>query len=229
VRERGEGYELVAGVHRMAAARPLGLADVPVTVRQADSEDADRAVENITSCRRRHEAIYADRVVMPMFRLECPAARCEPGGEVSIRTPEIQAVRLRQTAWLKVIGCRSASQSSARPGTRRHARIRLYEGGGGRPTGPTRSLCSAIALARARPDGVLAGRPMRERAPCQPRRSHLAAPEGRRRCRPRSRELRNGSCTRGSATPPGSRARDTSSACREQHSRRFPARASALS
>ena len=42
------GYELVAGFHRVAAARELGLSEVPVVVRDADSEDADRAVENIT-------------------------------------------------------------------------------------------------------------------------------------------------------------------------------------
>jgi ParB/RepB/Spo0J family partition protein len=44
----GEGFELVAGFHRMAAARSLGLAAVPVVVRDAETEDADRAVENIT-------------------------------------------------------------------------------------------------------------------------------------------------------------------------------------
>jgi hypothetical protein len=44
VRERGDGYELVAGFHRMASARAIGLTDVPVTVREADSEDADRAM-----------------------------------------------------------------------------------------------------------------------------------------------------------------------------------------
>jgi ParB family chromosome partitioning protein len=65
VREDGDGFELVAGFHRIAAARSLGLAEVPVVVRDAVTEDADRAVENITSCRRRHEVIYADRVVMP--------------------------------------------------------------------------------------------------------------------------------------------------------------------
>jgi ParB/RepB/Spo0J family partition protein len=48
VREQQDGYELVAGFHRMAAARSLGLTEVPVVVRDADSEDADRAVENIT-------------------------------------------------------------------------------------------------------------------------------------------------------------------------------------
>jgi ParB/RepB/Spo0J family partition protein len=48
VREHGDGFELVAGFHRIAAARSLGMAEVPVVVRDADTEDADRAVENIT-------------------------------------------------------------------------------------------------------------------------------------------------------------------------------------
>jgi ParB/RepB/Spo0J family partition protein len=43
----GDVFELVAGFHRIAAARSLGLAEVPVVVRDSDSEDADRAVENI--------------------------------------------------------------------------------------------------------------------------------------------------------------------------------------
>jgi ParB/RepB/Spo0J family partition protein len=68
VRSDGDGFELVAGFHRIAAARSLGLAEVPVVVRDAETEDADRAVENITSCRRRHDVIYADRVFMPTSR-----------------------------------------------------------------------------------------------------------------------------------------------------------------
>ncbi len=48
VRDDGDGFELVAGFHRVAAARSLGLAEVPVVVRDAETEDADRAVENIT-------------------------------------------------------------------------------------------------------------------------------------------------------------------------------------
>jgi ParB/RepB/Spo0J family partition protein len=47
VRSSGAGFELVAGFHRAAAAK-LGLAEVPVVVRDAGTEDADRAVENIT-------------------------------------------------------------------------------------------------------------------------------------------------------------------------------------
>jgi ParB/RepB/Spo0J family partition protein len=47
VRHHGESFELVAGFHRFAAATSLGLPGVPVVVRDAQSEDADRAVENI--------------------------------------------------------------------------------------------------------------------------------------------------------------------------------------
>ena len=48
VREHADGVEHVAGFHRMAAARALGLTDVPVVVRDAETEEADRAMENIT-------------------------------------------------------------------------------------------------------------------------------------------------------------------------------------
>ena len=47
VRPDGDGFELVAGFHRLAAARSLELAEVPVVVRDAETEEADRAVENI--------------------------------------------------------------------------------------------------------------------------------------------------------------------------------------
>jgi ParB-like nuclease family protein len=71
VRRDGEHYELVAGFHRVAAARKLGLTEVPCVERHRDSEAADRAVQNIASCRHRHDAINADVVVMPT-----PVARC---------------------------------------------------------------------------------------------------------------------------------------------------------
>jgi ParB family chromosome partitioning protein len=45
VRSDGEGFELVAGFHRIAGARSLALAEVPVVVRDAETEDADRAEE----------------------------------------------------------------------------------------------------------------------------------------------------------------------------------------
>lgn len=50
VRRAADGadvYELVAGFHHFAAAHALELPDVPVVVRDAETEDADRAVENI--------------------------------------------------------------------------------------------------------------------------------------------------------------------------------------
>jgi ParB/RepB/Spo0J family partition protein len=47
VRPHGEAYELVAGFHRLAAARRVGLAEVPVVVRDAATADTDRAVENV--------------------------------------------------------------------------------------------------------------------------------------------------------------------------------------
>ena len=95
VRPAGERFELVAGFHRAAAARSLGMTDVPIVVREAESEDADRAVENITSCRCRHDAINADLVVMPMSVARCPRFVANPGGEVGITSQDgIQAVRL---------------------------------------------------------------------------------------------------------------------------------------
>jgi ParB/RepB/Spo0J family partition protein len=48
VRPDGDDFELVAGFHRIAAVRKLGLAAVPCVVREAETEDADRAIENIT-------------------------------------------------------------------------------------------------------------------------------------------------------------------------------------
>src|SRR3954452_18489909 len=47
VRDDGDGFELIAGFHRVAAARSLALDVVPAVVRDAVTEDADRAVENI--------------------------------------------------------------------------------------------------------------------------------------------------------------------------------------
>ena len=48
VRDDGDnGFELVAGFHRIAAATSLSLSEVPVVVRDARTEEADRAIENI--------------------------------------------------------------------------------------------------------------------------------------------------------------------------------------
>jgi ParB/Sulfiredoxin domain len=121
VRDDGDVFELVAGFHRVAAAKSVGLAEVPVVVREAQTEDADRAVENITSCRRRHDVIYADRVVIPMSELTCATVRREPAGEVGIRTRTDPGSRLRHTIWLKWrLPLDSESEHAIR--TRRHAR-----------------------------------------------------------------------------------------------------------
>lgn len=45
----GSKFELVAGFHRVAAAAELRLREIPVVIREANTEAAaDRAVENIT-------------------------------------------------------------------------------------------------------------------------------------------------------------------------------------
>jgi ParB-like nuclease family protein len=159
VREDGDGFELVAGFQRIAAARSLGLAEVPVVVRDAVTEDADRAVENITSCRRRHDVIYADRVVIPMSELTCATVRREPAGEVGIRTGTDPGSRLRHTIWLKWrLPLDSESEHAIR--TRRHARD--SSGPGALRTG-TRALASGRKRARGSatpsPRGYLGCRP----------------------------------------------------------------------
>jgi ParB/RepB/Spo0J family partition protein len=63
-------YDLVAGFHRYAAASKLGLREMPVLLRGERDEHgvgvaADRATENITSCRHRHDVINADQGVKP--------------------------------------------------------------------------------------------------------------------------------------------------------------------
>src|SRR4051812_31293612 len=65
VRNDGDGFELVAGFHRIAAARSLGLSVVPVVVREALTEDADRAVENIA--RKQLNAYEEARAVKAML------------------------------------------------------------------------------------------------------------------------------------------------------------------
>jgi ParB/RepB/Spo0J family partition protein len=48
VRRVDGGYELVAGYHRIAACRQLGLDDAPVVVREHEGSSADSAAENVT-------------------------------------------------------------------------------------------------------------------------------------------------------------------------------------
>jgi ParB/RepB/Spo0J family partition protein len=77
VRDDGEnGFELVAGFHRVAAARSLGLAEIPIVVRDAVTEDADRAVENITrKALSPYEEAKADRAMLDRGLTEDGAAQ----------------------------------------------------------------------------------------------------------------------------------------------------------
>ena len=101
VRSVDEGYELVAGYHRIAACRQLDLADVPVVVRGQEGSSADSAAENVTSCRRRHDVTNADRVVMPRSESKCSAIRCGAVGEVGIRAGTDPGSQIAQTTWPK--------------------------------------------------------------------------------------------------------------------------------
>jgi len=68
VRPAGERFELVAGFHRLAAVRELGLTEIPAVIRDAQSEDSDRALENITQ-----KALSPYRM-----RRRSPSRRCWP-------------------------------------------------------------------------------------------------------------------------------------------------------
>ncbi|HZV25874.1 MAG TPA: ParB N-terminal domain-containing protein [Acidothermaceae bacterium] len=72
VADQGFEFELVAGFHRYAAVAKLQHGAIDAVLRERD-EDGDGAevaaacaTENIASCRRRHDAINADHVVMPI-------------------------------------------------------------------------------------------------------------------------------------------------------------------
>ena len=47
VRVVDDGHELVAGYHRVAACRKLGLTDAPVVIRDHEGSSADSAAENV--------------------------------------------------------------------------------------------------------------------------------------------------------------------------------------
>ena len=64
--DSGAEFELVAGFHRVAAARQLKLSEIPVVLRDAGSQDADRAVENIT--RKQLNPYEEARAVQAMLR-----------------------------------------------------------------------------------------------------------------------------------------------------------------
>ena len=65
VRTVDAGYELVAGHHRLAACRLLGVPDVPVVVRNHEGSTADSAAENVN--RKALTPLEEARAVQAMF------------------------------------------------------------------------------------------------------------------------------------------------------------------
>ena len=63
------------------AARSLGLAQVPVVVREADSQDADRAVENIT--RKQLNPYEEAKAVRAMLDRGLTRGRRRPGARLA--------------------------------------------------------------------------------------------------------------------------------------------------
>jgi ParB/RepB/Spo0J family partition protein len=99
VRNDGDGFELVAGFHRVAAARSLGLTAVPAVIRDAQTEDADRAVENITRKQLNpYEEAKAVRAMLERGLTEDGAAR-------ALGWP-----KQRVTARVKVLECPERAQ-----------------------------------------------------------------------------------------------------------------------
>ena len=66
--------------------------------------------------------IYADRGVMPMSELKAPRFVVNPVARSAYDPGQIQAVRLRQTTWLKW-GLPLDFESERATGTRRHAPV----------------------------------------------------------------------------------------------------------
>jgi ParB/RepB/Spo0J family partition protein len=67
-------FVLVAGHKRHAALKLLGYSEIRAEIRTADADHAERAAENIFSCRRRHEVINADLGGMPTRATNPPGA-----------------------------------------------------------------------------------------------------------------------------------------------------------
>ena len=101
VRQTAEaGFELVAGFHRVAAARSLGLEHVPAVLRDADSEDADRAVENITR-----------KQLNPHEEARAVAAMLKRGLTIDGAAQALGWPKARVTARVKLLSCPSARNS----------------------------------------------------------------------------------------------------------------------
>jgi ParB family chromosome partitioning protein len=77
VRPADEGFELVAGFHRIATAAELRLNEVPVVVRDGETEESDRAVENIA--RKQLNAAEEARAVKAISEASDIAFYMKPG------------------------------------------------------------------------------------------------------------------------------------------------------
>jgi ParB/RepB/Spo0J family partition protein len=76
----GGRYQLVAGEHRLAAARQLGWTSIAAVVGpDGDGASGDQGAENITSCRHRHEHLYAEGDGMPTWVRKVPQSAGRPG------------------------------------------------------------------------------------------------------------------------------------------------------
>jgi ParB-like chromosome segregation protein Spo0J len=106
-----DGFELVAGFHRAAAAAQLGLDEIPAVVSDTATRDADRAVENIA--RKQLNPYEEARAVSAMldrrltengatdvlgWLLSCDLA-CEERVVSSLQRPDDRADPLGSTAW----------------------------------------------------------------------------------------------------------------------------------
>jgi hypothetical protein len=57
------------------------------------------AAANVTSCRPRHDVLYADRFVMPMLGSKRPAVRRQPSGAVGITIADGTRSQRLATTW----------------------------------------------------------------------------------------------------------------------------------
>ena len=132
VRAIDGAYELVAGYHRIAACRKLGLDDAPVVVREHEGSSADCAAENVT--RKQLSPFEEARAVQAMldegytmdgvaqalgWSRQLVSARAKilklaPAGQQLVGTGETQSARLTRSWRSKPCQRRSLTRSSAR-------------------------------------------------------------------------------------------------------------------
>ncbi len=106
VRPADDGFELVAGFHRLAAARKLGLKEIPVVLRDADQEDADRAVENI-----------ARKALSPYEEARAVKAMLDRGLSADGAAQALGWPKARVTARVKILALPESAQDMLGTGT----------------------------------------------------------------------------------------------------------------